>query len=336
MTSVDTHEQGSGIALHTPQSIAAALPHLLGFHPDESLICLWLRDRGVLVVQRADLPCVDPDGSDGAVLVDAFLEAYLQAAAHIEADEVLIVCATRKPAPGRTLVSRLADRVGVRVRVALVITGGMVHEVDNPGRWHWISTDDRQDASRWFEGAHTGIVPARSREDVICEVEFDECAHWPLRADDAEPADLDEVIAVLTSGNWSTPTARRTIRDAGLTVEGRDLIMWWCARSAIGRRRALMEALLAGLRATRHGPNLACAAAASAWLCGDGVRTNGALDRCLREDPHHVMGRMLRAAMTTAVPPAAFARMLQDVDPGVVGVDPGVVDEVSVPGYSRP
>jgi hypothetical protein len=39
--SIDPH---GSVTLHNPIGIAASLPHLLGFHPVESLVCLWLRE----------------------------------------------------------------------------------------------------------------------------------------------------------------------------------------------------------------------------------------------------------------------------------------------------
>ena len=46
----------SDFTLTTAAQIGAALPHLLGFHPEQSIICLWLKHRQLVVAQRADAP----------------------------------------------------------------------------------------------------------------------------------------------------------------------------------------------------------------------------------------------------------------------------------------
>lgn len=46
----------SDFTLTTAAEIGAALPHLLGFHPEQSIICLWLKCRQLVVTQRADTP----------------------------------------------------------------------------------------------------------------------------------------------------------------------------------------------------------------------------------------------------------------------------------------
>src|SRR6185312_4232006 len=45
-----------GINLATPQDIIAAVPYLLGFHPDDSLVVIAITARRVFVIVRYDLP----------------------------------------------------------------------------------------------------------------------------------------------------------------------------------------------------------------------------------------------------------------------------------------
>ncbi len=330
ITPTPTTSSGA-VGLATPQAVAAALPHLMGFHPRESLICLWLRKHELLVVQRADLP----DGTAD----DTYVSAYLQAATNIEADEALLVCVSRRTELGLKLVQRAGDQMNVRVRGGLVVSGNRVRAANSAGEWLWISTHDRQRAARIFGSKADAKPVRRTRGDVVREVDFDESSTRKDQ-DDSPQSHLGGLLRVLAGGDWSGEKPRRTIRDVGVTTQGRDLILWWCARAHIAQRQELLEALLAGLRATRPGraAHLACAAAGAAWMSGDGVRANAALDRCLSEEPWHPLGRMLETAMAAALPPSAFSQMLSEFEPDVVGLvhqaGAAGVDEFTVPGYS--
>lgn len=319
------------IGLATPQAVAAALPHLMGFHPRESLICLWLRKRELLVVQRADVPKESAE--------EGYVSAYLQAATNIESDEALVVCVTRRSAFGLELVQRVGEQMDVPVRGGLVITGNRVRAANASEGWLWISTHDRQRAARIF-GSQADAKPVRrTRGDVVREVDFNESSTSEDQ-DGCPQANLGDLLRVLSGGDWSGVRSRKVVQAVGGTTQGRDLILWWCARAKTSQRQELLEALLAGLRATRPGvgPHLACAAAGAAWMSGDGVRANAALDRCLSEDPQHPLGRMLETAIATALPPSALSQMLSEFEPDLVGLvhhaGASGVDEFTVPGYS--
>lgn len=331
MTRIDTKSRPSAIALGSPPEIAAALPHLLGFHAEESLICLWLQDGELLVVQRADL-------TESASQRE-YIEAYLDAASTIPADGVVIVCVTRDEDDGVSLVRGMTEHIkseidNVHVRAAMIISGGQVRSADQGSNWEWISADHRQRADEVFGSRSDAPSVRRNRREVVSEVEYDESTS------DANPRglppDIDGLCSVLAHGAVVGSRGRRLLREAGVGVQGRDLIVWWSAQVPLDMRRELLEVLLSGLRATAPGlaAHLACATAATAWLCGDGVRANAALDRCLEEQPVHSMGRMLETAMAAAVPPSSLAQMLAEVEPEVVGASQAVVDSLKKWGYS--
>lgn len=331
MTRIETQPRPSAIALGSPPEVAAALPHLLGFHPEESLICLWQRSGELLVLQRSDLAA---SGSQRE-----YIQAYLDAASTIPADEVVIVCVTRHASDGLSLVRAVTEHINshvddVGVRGAMVISGGQVRSADPGDEWNWISAHHRQRAAEMFGSRSDAKRVRRNRREVVLEVEYDGSAGVKIQKGHAVGADA--LCAVLARGDVTGSKERELLRAAAVDVPGRDLIMWWCAQVSLAMRRELLESLLGGLRSTPPGQaaHLACATAATAWLCGDGVRANAALDRCLEEDPVNSMGRMLESAMAAAVPPSSFAQMLAEVDPEVVGANQAVVDSLQRCGYS--
>lgn len=317
------------IALASPQSIAAALPHLMGFHPRESLLCLWTHGGTLVVVQRADLP--EAACGDGG---SEFVCAYLEAARNVTCDEAVFVCVTKRVALAHALLQQLADACSVPVRALLLINGSRVTDVGGDNRWAWVGTSERQEASLAFDTPQLSV--RRDRGDLEAELAFDAAAAWNLPEGVPAPTHADALLTFLDARDFHNPKRCRALRDMTLSVQGRDLVMWWCARQRVAERHSLLAALIVGLRATtpEGSANLACATAAVAWMTGDGVRANIAVDRCLAEHPGHVMARMVESAMSAALAPSVFANMLLEVEPAVLGLSAAAVDASPEPGYS--
>ena len=73
----------------TAAEIGAALPQLLGFHPEQSVICLWLKCRQLVVTQRADTP--DDDPADSGVRLTDYVRALFAPVWALDVDEVIVV-----------------------------------------------------------------------------------------------------------------------------------------------------------------------------------------------------------------------------------------------------
>lgn len=59
-------EQPAQLAVHTVEDLVGLVPHLLGFHPDESLVVMVLQEGRVVVTARVDLaPITHPVALDG-------------------------------------------------------------------------------------------------------------------------------------------------------------------------------------------------------------------------------------------------------------------------------
>lgn len=329
MNTAPSIQRPHSIALSSPQSIAAALPYLLGFHPRESLLCLWMHAGELVVVQRADLP--EAAGvEDGS----AFVSAYLDAARNVSCDQAVFICVSGRVARAEAFLQQVADACSVPVRGRLVINGSRVKEAGTDHPWKWISTTIRQEACLAFDAPHRSV--RRNRSDVVAEVSFDANAAWGLPELVSSPTDVDAMLSFLDARDFGNPKRCRALRDMTLSVQGRDLVMWWCARQSVEERHSLLTALVSALRATapEGSSHLACATAAVAWMSGDGVRANAAVDRCLAEHPDNSMARMVESAMGVALSPGSFARMLLEVEPAVLGLSPGTVDGSAEPGYS--
>ena len=72
------------ISLRSPAALCCAVPHLLGFHPQDSAVLVWLTGGSIILTQRLDLPtaATELEGWAGA--------AWAHRAVEI-ADEVIVV-----------------------------------------------------------------------------------------------------------------------------------------------------------------------------------------------------------------------------------------------------
>jgi len=322
-------------SLTDPTQIAASLPYLLGFHPQESLVFLWLKSNTLIVAQRADLCPGLPS--------DEYAESFCGPGSNIPADSVLGICVSRQTRGWVPLWRHLDSVCPVPIRARLHVSGSKVAPVTPDGRlskpWRWIGVRERDAASRDFPDRR----PQRGRDRLKDEVEYD-----PSRAIGDECL-VDEPTRIRTRPNQSnlgqlaSMLARqplmcspRLLADAAREHQGRDLVLWCAARMGVADCRSLLDGLLEALRGTRvgAGAHLAAAASVVAWLCGDGARANAAVERCLTEDPGNTMGALIDQTIAHAIPPAQVREMFVDTPLSVLGLAEGLLDEDFIRRYS--
>lgn len=111
--------ESSKVMLRSPGAFAAALPALVGFHPLQSLVAVFLADGLVIVSMRLDLP----------ETLGAVAEYVASTGTRVEADEVVLAvyCPQGEDLPHRDGVTALiaaCEGAGIGVRDAMLIDGG--------------------------------------------------------------------------------------------------------------------------------------------------------------------------------------------------------------------
>ena len=109
----------SKVMLRSPGAFAAALPALVGFHPSQSLVAVYLGKGQVIVSMRLDVP----------ESIEEVAEYVASTGTRVEADEVLLAlyCPKGDDLPHREGVAALitaCHEVHVNVRDAMLIDGG--------------------------------------------------------------------------------------------------------------------------------------------------------------------------------------------------------------------
>lgn len=336
----------STVRLRDPGQLLAALPHLLGFRPADSvLVIAHARESGGRVgnVVRADLP----PRAGPVALARRLREPLLNDASAVAT--VALVGGTpsepREGPPHRDLVEALEAafvEAGHHVAHAL-----WVAEVRAGLRWSCYDAPactgllpDPGSTEIAAVAAHAGIVTYGSRgamERQLDPTDPEAVARRAVLLD----RDLDKegrsgvLDPLLASADRETACGRglEVVRDAlarsargefafsdteivrlavalSLT-EVRDI----CLASALppeGSRAATAERLWLELVRQLPAPEraqAACLLAYSAYVRGEGALAGMAIDNALRADPGHVLAALLNQALGHAIPPGTITRL---------------------------
>lgn len=310
-----------------PVGLVAAVPSLLGFHPDESLVLLCLSGgprRRVGPVARVDLPRGRAKG----------LVSMLVDHARRHAEEVAVVLYTetgRRPPVVDELIGQL-HAAGIPIMEVLAVRGGLIRparsaKVERRHRGEPVAgVEDPQVQALTAAAALSGraVLPDRS---VLAR-----CIAGPT-GDRRRAADqhVDDALSTLpgTAGAGAggdvdqrplIGVAERALREAGspggvAPRTAAELAVLVCDV-------ALRDALIAWAISERDEPWIPALIGCAAWtpdalaapICsvlavaayrdGDGALAQVAIDRCLDAEPRHSLAHLMLSIMAVGLPPA--------------------------------
>lgn len=310
--------------------VLAAVPALLGFHPQDSLVLICLDHQGqVQVAVRADLP----QSADEPPLAAQLAQCGPVRGAH----RVLAVVVSEQDRP--TLRDHLhatlaAREIGLRSFLLPAFTAGTrwrCLDGDNAGASGALPDPDAN-ALR-AHGAVTGRVVHGSREEIADLFAPDDDAAVarraaaitaalasPLPTSEQSAEVVREALRAAHRGELDftdTQVAQLAIalsdprvRDAALATAVPDTTpiaqaaraMWTCLTRLTPAPERAEPAVLAGY---------------VAYLAGDGATARVALDTARAADPAHVLSRLLTRALDNAVPPTKLAGLAGHDDVGL-------------------
>lgn len=314
----------------SPVDLVAAVPQVLGFHPEDSVVLLTF-GPGEAFHARVDLPA---DEEKQLAVVDLLREvvtrhAVRRVALLLYSDDPW-VAATFHDAAVPVLV-----RDGVDVIDALRVGPDRFHracDVDDPGTAYDLTTHAFT-AERVLDGA----VVERSRADLAATLDTVDADDAAMVEDATHRLD-DEFVAVAQfvkpgrivrdmadHARWVQRMVRRHAQsgaplsadDAGRLlllvsiVEIRDVALAEISRPDAHRHVELWRDLV------RRSPrDLVPAAAAllafAAWLSGHGALAWCAVDRCVAVDPAYSLAECVSLLLERAVPPSVWTPIADD------------------------
>jgi hypothetical protein len=306
-----------------PADLLAAVPFLLGFHPEESLVALFLQAGRVLLTARYDLG--EPTDLDLADLV----------AQHRPSGLVLVAyCADA--GRGRTELRAQADALVARDRSEGAEPVDLVDLLLVDGR-------------RWWSLACTaGCCPAEGTPYAPDEHPLSAEAVWAGLVARPDRAAVVATVAGPDPDDWATLRSRvgplearlrgadrvrrqdalgRAVVDAlprlgaGLDDDAclelallvRDTVVRDVACALVTREDARRHLALWLEVVRRTPPELAaaplCLVGIAAWAGGNGTLLNACCERLAALDPGYAMGRLLADVSRRALPPAWWDAM---------------------------
>lgn len=339
----------STVKLNSPHDAVAAVPHLLGFWPTDSLVVIGFQEADGLprfgMTLRTDLPAPEHQHS----LADYLISGPVR---NQDVDAVmLIVVGTRGGAlaegppngspddfdalPHRELVDVLHEAFGT-AGVEVMHTA-WTQEIKAGGAW-WCYEDDRchgeiadpRSTPLAAAMAASGAITFDSREDVEALVapeapeiiarraakldalhdEWEERGHGPERVQE----DLQTVFGAIRrtgEGGALTEDDQARVLLALSDNRVRDLVLG----TTTGELASAAEKLWLTLVCKAPAPELADVAALlafSAYLRGEGALAGAALARIEATRPEHRLGALLRRALDAGLPASELAVIAQD------------------------
>lgn len=315
MTSTREPATRTTLTARSPEDLLAAVPVVLGFHPERSVVMMTFGVREAFHA-RVDLPDDDP-------ALEEVARCLLEPVRRHRVPRVVFVLycddATRGRRTARRLVRRFTE-AGVDVVEVLRVA---------EGRW-FLATGSGRGVPEWGVpydvSAHPfaaravvdGQVTRKSRAALAATVAADgesvarvqqalhelgdavdahgamglcEVAEWMVGHTAAGTAPDDQELArVLIS------IRDPEVRDAGLA--------WLDRRNAVSRTDLWTDVL----RRTPEPlvPAPAVLLALSAWVAGDGALAWCALERCLAADPDYPLAHRVAELLERAIPPSAW------------------------------
>ena len=329
--------------LTSPHDLLAAIPFLIGYHPEDSLVVVSIKDNAVGMAMRIDYPVDIPQG------------AYDLLASHLQRDAatgaLLVAYVPTGRSDGEAVLadaSAALTRIGIATDESLLIQGGRYRSVlcqDQSCCPAEGSLIPEIDGSRI---AVEHVVAGRAMPFANLQALTDSIASLPVASeqrwiDQIKSFQLSSSAADLTKLQRDGATA--VIDLAGEFASGRigqDLEL---TARVIGRLSDIQvrdfalgshdeENVDSYFQMWRHlmriAPKgfiapVASLCAALAYESGDGALAHRALDRALEDVNGYSLALLLRRVFTAGWPPASFAAMRRELHPkvcaGIFGLD---------------
>ena len=307
------------LKVRRPDELLAIIPYLVGFHPDESIVAVFIKSNRILLTARMDLP-PESAGEELAEQIDYLAKRH-------GAHGLALVAYSAVPLPAHRLLTRLMDRLGNHELSDVLYVGH--------GRWWSLScaedccplTGTPFDLSSHPLSAaavFAGLGTRANRQELEASVSGPpqrELARLQGLATTLlielghldDPGAAARLMASLVDAAMSDPAVldERNCLLLGLLVT--DLHIRDLAWALIGLANAEKHVRLWGGVVAQVPPTLAaaplCLLGMAAWASGAGALLNCCCERLAEVHPDYSMGKLLRDISAQALPPSLWEQM---------------------------
>ena len=322
--------------LTSTHDLLAAIPFLIGYHPENSLVLVSLKDGSIGMAMRVDLP------------VDIAAESYDLLASHLvreEADGALIVAYAGESArePENVLINTSAAlvRAGISIKESLIVRNQRFRsllctdsECCPPCGTPIPELDSSRIAAEHVIAGHR--MPFANVDGLTQSIAALDSSHQPRWQDEVHAfwvsPDSEEINDLQRDGATAvTDLAGEYLQGRGSEdrelaarvigrlsdIQVRDFALGCHTSENVDHFWAMWQELL---RIAPRGfvAPIACLFASLAYEGGEGALAQKALDRALADDDQYSLALLLRRVFNAGWPPESFTAMRSELHPKVV------------------
>jgi Domain of unknown function (DUF4192) len=317
----------SRLKVGQPGELLAIIPYLVGFHPEESIVAVFIKSGRIRLTARMDLP---PEAA-----ADELAEHIDYLANRNRTHAMAIVAYSAATLPTHRLLTRLMDRLGKHTLTDVLYVGH--------GRW-WSLTCAEDccplSGTAFDPGSHpvsaaavfAGLGARANRQELAASVSGPPEAEVPRLQALADSLivgleDFDDhsaaarFMARLVDSATSDPSLldERTCLQLGLLVSDvhtRDLAWALISPTNVEEHVRLWGGVVAHVPPTLAAAPL-CLLGMAAWVEGSGALLNCCCERLAQVDPSYSMGRLLSEISAQAIPPSLWRQIWEDMEAGL-------------------
>jgi hypothetical protein len=303
--------------------LLAIIPYLVGFHPDESIVVVFIKSGRIVLTARMDLP---PESA-----ADELAEQIDYISKRQEADALALVAYGAASLSAHRLLTLLMDRLG-KLKLTDVLYVGH-------GRW-WSLTCAEDccplNGTPFDLGSHpvsaaavfAGLGTLASRHELAASISGPpeaELQRLQALADSllagVEDFDNQSAAARLVDSATSDPGVldERTCLLLGLLVTHvhiRDLAWALITPTNAEEHVRLWGGVVAHVPPTFAAAPL-CLLGMAAWVQGSGALLNCCCERLAQVDPSYSMGKLLCEISVQAIPPSLWRQLGKEMQAGL-------------------
>ena len=321
--------------LTSPHDLLAAIPFLIGYHPENSLVLVSLKDDAVGMAMRVDFP------------TDIAAESYDLLASHVTRDGALgafivaYISDGVDPEPVMINLGAALVRAGIDIKESLIVSGGRFRSMMctdptccPPEGTEVPPLDSSRIAAEHVIAGHP--MPFASVRDLIQSISALPSAHESAWQDEVHQfwvsSDAEEINELQRDGATAVIDLAGEYRE-GRGAEDRELVARVIGRMSDIQVRdfslgshcdesadiywSMWRDLLVIAPRGFVAP-IASLFASIAYERGEGALAHKALDRALADDDQYSLALLLRRVFTAGWPPESFTAMRAELHPKVV------------------
>lgn len=302
------------LSVRGPEDLLAAVPILLGFDPERSIVMLTFGGE-VQFHGRIDLPS-RPEH------LDHYVDSLLAPAVRHRVEAVAFVLYDSGPPLGSEVARRLAQRTrecGLRLVGCMSVDSGRWFDPlglhDAPAEGVEFSIAGHEFRARSIADGH---VTLGSRGELAATVAAvpDEVAETAAALPEAvplRPGELGPVMRAGVRGRRLAPDRLASLLLALPVPSLRDAA-WSGLRREDARAHITFWSDVVRRSPAEHVSHPAAVLAFAAWLCGDGALAWCALDRCFTQEPDHSLGLLVARMLENAIAPSVWERVVGEAE----------------------